>query len=258
MTGFVKGNIYVSFKPVKKVEALLVANEKILYTGSNRVVETIVELVDGELVDLMGKTVLPGFIDSHMHLDELGMYLSMLDLRGVKSIRELKKRLQEYSRRSDSKWIVGHGWDHEIFEEKRMPTRYDLDEIVSDKPVMLSRICMHTAVLNTSAMEATGLIGMRLPGVMVDGSGLPTGVVKEEAFFSIAKEKFKSTLTLDDYIKYFLEAMNFAASNGVTTVGFALCDMKSWHALTKLNDCKMFPIRVRVYLHPGERRPDEG
>jgi len=257
-TGFVNGNIYVSFKPVKKVEALLVANEKILYAGCNKIVEGVIRLVECELVDLKGRTVFPGFIDSHMHLDELGMYLNMLDLRGIRSIRELKCRLEEYSRSFRGKWIVGHGWDHEIFEEKRMPTRYDLDEIVSDKPVMLSRICMHAAVLNTKALEATGLIGMKLPGVMVDEKGVPTGVVKEEAFFSIAKEKFRATLTVDDYEKYFEDAMNFAASNGVTTVGFALCDMKSWHALTKLNYKRNFPVRVRVYLHPGERRPNEG
>jgi predicted amidohydrolase YtcJ len=257
-TGFVNGNIYVSFKPVKKVEALLVANEKILYAGCNKIVEGVIRLVEGELVDLKGRTVFPGFIDSHMHLDELGMYLNMLDLRGIRSIRELKCRLEEYSRSFRGKWIVGHGWDHEIFEEKRMPTRYDLDEIVSDKPVMLSRICMHAAVLNTKALEATGLIGMKLPGVMVDEKGVPTGVVKEEAFFSIAKEKFRATLTVDDCEKYFEDAMNFAASNGVTTVGFALCDMKSWHALTNLNYKSSFPVRVRVYLHPGERRPNEG
>ncbi|MCX8189345.1 MAG: amidohydrolase [Nitrososphaeria archaeon] len=257
LTGFVNGNIYVSFNPLKKVEALLVANEKILYAGSNKIVENIIGLVKGKLVDLKGKTVLPGFIDSHMHLDELGMYLNMLNLRGVKSIRELKRRLEEYLRCSDATWIVGHGWDHELFEEKRLPTRYDLDEVVKDKPVMLSRICMHTAVLNTKAMEITGLISMRLPGILLDENGVPTGIVKEDAFFSIAREKFKENLTLDDYEKFFENAMEYAASKGVTTVGFVLCDLKSWNALTKLNSRKSFPIRVRVYLHPGEKRPNE-
>ncbi|MEM4177930.1 MAG: amidohydrolase family protein, partial [Nitrososphaeria archaeon] len=203
LTGFINGNIYVSFDPIKKVEALLVADNKIVYTGSNKIVKGTIEIVNGKLVDLKGQTVLSGFIDSHMHLDELGMYLNMLDLRGTKSIRELKRRLEEFSKLSDSMWVVGHGWDHELFEEKRLPTRYDLDEIVNDRPVMLSRICMHTAVLNTRAMEVTGLIKMKLPGILLDDNGVPTGVVKEEAFFSIAREKFKENLTLDDYEKFF-------------------------------------------------------
>ncbi|MEM0053498.1 MAG: amidohydrolase [Nitrososphaeria archaeon] len=257
LTGFVNGNIYVSFNPVKKVEAILVSDDKIAYVGKNETVKRIIELVNGELVDLKGQTVLPGFIDSHMHLDELGMYLNMLDLRGTKSIRELKRRLEEFSKLSDSMWVVGHGWDHELFEEKRLPTRYDLDEIVNDRPVMLSRICMHTAVLNTRAMEVTGLIKMKLPGILLDDNGVPTGVVKEEAFFSIAREKFKENLTLDDYEKFFEKAMEYAASMGVTTVGFALCDLKSWVALNTLKSRKNFPIRVRVYLHPGEKIPNE-
>ncbi len=257
LTGFVNGNIYVSFNPLKKVEALIVAGDKIAYTGSSKMVKQVIELADGELVDLKGQTVLPGFIDSHMHLDELGMYLNMLDLRGVKSIRELKRRVKEYSKCSDSTWIIGHGWDHELFEEKRLPTRYDLDEIVYDRPVMLSRICMHTAVLNTKAMEVTGLMKMRLAGIMLGENEVPNGIVKEEAFFSIARERFKETLTLDAYEKFFENAMKYAASKGVTTVGFVLCDLKSWNALTRLKIRKSFPIRVRVYLHPGEKRPNE-
>lgn len=257
LTGFVNGNIYVSFNPVKKVEALIVAGDKIAYIGSNELVKQLIELAKGRLVDLKGHTVLPGFIDSHMHLDELGMYLDMLDLRGVKSVRELKRRLEEYSKRSDGSWIIGHGWDHELFEERRLPTRYDLDEIVNDRPVMLSRICMHTAVLNTRALEVTGLINMKLPGILLDEKGVPTGVVKEEAFFSIARERFKENLTLEEYERFLENAMKYAASKGVTTVGFALCDLKSFAALTRLKIKKGFPIRVRVYLHPGEKRADE-
>ncbi|MEM4502834.1 MAG: amidohydrolase family protein, partial [Ignisphaera sp.] len=79
--GFVNGNIYLSLKPLKKVKAIVVDGERVLYAGDNGVAESIVKLFGGDIVDLKGRTVIPGFIDSHIHLDGVGIYLSMLDLR---------------------------------------------------------------------------------------------------------------------------------------------------------------------------------
>ncbi|MEL9908060.1 MAG: amidohydrolase family protein [Desulfurococcus sp.] len=83
LAGFVNSNIYISFKPLRRAEAMIVANGRVIYVGENKVVETVIKTLGGELVDLGGRAILPGFIDSHLHLDELGMYLNMLDLRGV-------------------------------------------------------------------------------------------------------------------------------------------------------------------------------
>jgi len=254
--GFVNGKIYVSFKPKKVVKALVVANERVIYAGEDEKAKKIAELLEGEVVDLEGKTILPGFIDSHMHLDELGMYLNMVDLRGVRSIEELKKKVEDYAKRVQTSWVLGHGWDQELLEEKRWPTRWDLDEIVKDRPVMLSRVCLHAAVLNTKAMELTGLLEVDFPGVIKNEDGEPTGVVKEEAF-ELAREKFKEILTLEDYEKFFKDAMNFAASQGVTTVGFVSCDENSIQGLGKLKEKMDFLTRVRVYLDPGKREVSE-
>jgi len=254
---FANGKIYVSFKPKKVVRALVVANERVIYAGEDEKAKKITELLDGEVVDLEGKTILPGFIDSHMHLDELGMYLNMVDLRGVRSIEELKKKVGDYAKRVQTTWVLGHGWDQELFEEKRWPTRWDLDEVVKDRPVMLSRVCLHAAVLNTKAMELTGLLEIDSPGVIKNEKGEPTGVVKEEVF-ELAREKFKETLNLEDYEKFFKDAMSFAVSQGVTTVGFVSCDEKSLQGLSKLREKMNFLTRVRVYLDPGKREVSEG
>jgi len=253
VVGFINGRIYVSFAPRRTAEAMVTANGRIIYVGRNEESKRIVEALGGELVDLAGRVVLPGFIDSHMHLDELGMYLNMLDLRGVRSIKELKKRLKEYSEKVQTIWILGHGWDQELFEEKRWPTRWDLDEVVSDRPMMLSRICLHAAVLNTKAMEITGLLNADLPGIVRDEKGEPIGVVKEEAF-EVARAKFLESLTIEDYERFLLDATRFAASQGVITVGFVSCDEKALKALIRLWERGELLIRVRVYLNPGKRR----
>ena len=248
---FVNGKIYVSFNPKRTAEAILVAFGRVLYVGSSEKVEKIAQELGGEIIDLQGKIVLPGFIDSHMHLDELGMSLNMVDLRGVRSIEELKEKVKEHAKKHGT-WVLGHGWDQELFEEKRWPTRWDLDEVVKDKPVMLSRVCLHAAVLNTKAMEMAGLLDLDSPGIMRDEEGEPNGVVKEEAF-ELAREKFKETLTLEDYKRFIEDGAKFALSNGVTTVGFVSVEESSIKALGELNAEGRLSIRVRAYLDPGRR-----
>jgi len=245
--GFVNGNIYVSFKPIKKVEALAVDGGRILYAGDRVTVENIVKMLGGSIVDLAGKTVLPGFIDSHIHIDELGMYLNMLDLRNVKSIDELKNRLGEYSKRVETLWILGFGWDQELFKEKRWPTRWDLDDVVSDRPVMLLRICMHVAVLNSRAMKITEVESLESSNVVRDERGIAIGVVKENAL-EYVKKKIRDSLSIEDYKRYLLDATRFIASQGITTAGFIGCSEKALKALIELWSEKRLPIRVRVYL----------
>jgi Predicted metal-dependent hydrolase with the TIM-barrel fold len=211
----VNGKIYVSFKPTKIADSLVVINGRVVYTGDEDKARNIVDALDLKLIDLKGKVVLPGFVDSHVHLDELGMYLEMLDLKGVESITDLKERLRSHNGRN--KWILGHGWDQENFKEKRFPTRWDLDEVVRDKPVVLTRICVHAAVLNTKAMELTGLLKSEDPDVIKNEKGEATGIVMEKALERV-REKVKEDLTQEDYIRFLSKAIDFAASQGVTTV----------------------------------------
>ena len=246
---FINGNIYASFKPLKNVEALVIDDKsgRIIYMGSSEGARRVVETLGGEVIDLSGKTVLPGFVDSHAHLDQLGMELNMLDFHGVKSIEELKQRLLEYSKGAETLWIMGFGWDQELFKEKRFLTRWDLDEVVSKRPAMLVRVCMHVAVLNSRAIEITGVESLNSPNVLRDARGVATGVVREEVLEYVRK-KIAESLSVEDYEKYIMDAAKHMVSQGVTTVGFVGCSVNALKALAKLWSEKKLPIRVRVYL----------
>ncbi|MGC9019842.1 MAG: amidohydrolase family protein, partial [Candidatus Methanodesulfokora sp.] len=176
----VNGKIYLSFKPTKTANSLVVINGRVAYAGDEGRARGIADSLDLRVIDLKERVALPGFIDSHVHLDELGMYLEMLNLKDVESIEELKRRLKLYIERG--KWVLGHGWDQERLKEKRFPTRWDLDDVIKDKPVMLTRICLHAAVLNTKAMEITGLLENENPDVIKNDKGDPIGVIVEKAF----------------------------------------------------------------------------
>lgn len=238
---FVNGKIYVSFKPIKIVEAIVVANEKIIYAGESEKAQKIAKELGGEVVDLGGKTVLPGFIDSHMHLNSLGQSLKMLNLKGTKSIEELKTKLKGYAEKTSTSWILGFGWDQE--ELGRYPTRGDLDEVVDDKPVLLYRTCFHAAVLNTKAIEIVGL-------EKDEDADPETGIIRENALEKV-REVINKTLTFDDYKHFIEEGAKFVLSQGVTTVGFVSVNEKSLRALLELDSEGRLPIRVFVYLNPS-------
>ncbi len=248
----INGTIYTAFKPVNKVDALVVFKGRILHVGSENTALTISRSLNIDVIDLKGRVVMPGFIDAHMHLDGLGFSLTTLDLRNVRSIEELKLKLRKYAEVVKTTWILGRGWDQELFKEKRFPTRWDLDEVVNDRPVVLTRVCGHAAVLNTKAMILTGLLNSNSSNVLKDPSGNPSGVIIEKAL-EVVKEKIKESLTYNDLKELLTRAMTYATSKGVTTVGFVSADLNSFKILQKLNiETGRLPVRVRIYLNPEE------
>jgi len=120
VTGFVNCKAYSTVKVDQPFEAFLVVQGKVASLGSSKKIAEQAKSLEGDIVDLNGKCVLPGFIDSHLHIDELGMYLNSLDLRGTKSIGELQEKLQDFASNVTTPWILGHGWDQELFSEKKM------------------------------------------------------------------------------------------------------------------------------------------
>jgi predicted amidohydrolase YtcJ len=103
-------------------------------------------------VDLAGRTVTPGFIDSHIHLISYGLQLlRQVDLVGSDSIDEVLSRLTEFAAWSEG-WIQGWGFDQDKLKDLRFPTRQDLDAVSPDRPIIVSRICGHAAVVNSTAL----------------------------------------------------------------------------------------------------------
>ena len=112
------------------------------------------------LVDLKGRLMLPGFGDSHMHALEFGESLVNVDLNRCSSIEQMiatvKSFILDLSIPAGG-YVVGRGWDQEIFAEKRLPTRWDLDRISTRHPIVLTRTCGHMAVANSKALEIYGI-----------------------------------------------------------------------------------------------------
>jgi len=201
-------------------------------------------------VDLKGLYGYPGFSDCHIHLIKYGLSLWWIDLRGTKSLEEFKERIRRGLDRDFHGWILGRGWDQDKFVEKRYPTRYDLDEVSSDKPIFLRRVCGHIAVVNSKALELAG-IDKDTPdpeGGIIDRDeeGEPTGILRETAM-NLVKDVIPKP-TVDDYKKAALEAMEDLFRRGVTFTHLVSAEPEEWIALKSLKDEGRLKIRVRVYF----------
>jgi predicted amidohydrolase YtcJ len=133
--------------------------------------------------DLGGGTATPGLVDAHAHLVGLGQSLEQVDLRGAASTGEVVARLREQA--PPSGWIIGRGWDQNLWPGKAMPTHSPLTQAFPDRPVWLRRVDGHAGWGNRALMEAAG-IGKRTQNpeggeFLRDGRGFPTGVFVDAA-----------------------------------------------------------------------------
>ncbi|MEM3578384.1 MAG: amidohydrolase [Candidatus Bathyarchaeia archaeon] len=167
-----------------RAEAIAIFGDRIVAVGSDNAVR---RYVSGEtrVVDAKGKSIIPGFVDCHVHMAGFGSFLQTVDLRDAKSIVEVQQRIRDFVAKNPGKpWILGGRWDYERFVEKRLPNRWDLDAAVGDKPVFLVRVCGHIGVANSSALKLAGITRETVVDggkVDLDASGEPTGVLRENA-----------------------------------------------------------------------------
>ncbi len=145
---------------------------------------------DAEEVDLGGMTVIPGLIDPHNHMLATGQMLGELALYDARSMGELRDRVRAaVASAAPGAWVVGKGWDETLLDERRMPTRHDLDDIAPETPVVLQRV-WNKLVVNTAALRALG-IDASTPdppaevnyagGFDREADGYPTGIFRDRA-----------------------------------------------------------------------------
>src|SRR5271157_5182747 len=139
-----------------------------------------------QVVDLGGHFVMPGFNDAHVHLEEAGLELQSVDLRGTRSLQEMQQRIDASAKTAaPSDWLVGGGWDHTLWPDGKLPTRQDLDAVTGGHPAVFSRVDGHIAVANTTALKIGGVSGQtQAPEggkVDHDANGEPTGILRETA-----------------------------------------------------------------------------
>ncbi|MDD6298578.1 amidohydrolase [Hornefia butyriciproducens] len=226
---FVNGKIFTSdtSEPgALYAEALLCDGGRILFAGAEK------DLPAGEYprIDLGGRTVIPGFVDAHMHpvmLADFSRQIACLPPK-VNSIQELIQEIARVrSEKPEGGWIKGWGYDEGKFAEHRSPSRYDLDKGSSDFPVFLTRSCEHIRCVNSKALELAG-ITRDTPDpqggeIERDEHGEPTGVLKENARDLVLP--FMPPETKESTVASLIDLGNLLTSQGIV----AVTDMGNLH-----------------------------
>lgn len=167
--------------------AFAVEDGKFAKVGSDE--ELLGERDISETVNLAGKTVLPAFFETHMHILSLGMLLKDINHNDCDSIENLIEISRDYIEKNNipaGKWVRGRGWNHDKFkDESRFITRYDLDKISTEHPMCFVRTCGHVIVTNSKGLEMIGMSesAPEIEGgqIDLDENGRPLGIFRERA-----------------------------------------------------------------------------
>lgn len=173
------------------VDAMAIRNGRIVATGPSRLIGAM-KGASTQVLDLGGKTVVPGMIDAHVHLMGLGQGLRTVDLRGSTSYEEVIARVVERAKVTPpGQWILGRAWDQNDWADTRFPTHEKLSAAVPTHPVFLVRVDGHAALANAAAMKAAGLTAAAKDPfggqILRDERSAPTGVFIDRAQGLVAR-----------------------------------------------------------------------
>ncbi|MGA7220257.1 MAG: amidohydrolase [Candidatus Sulfotelmatobacter sp.] len=188
---YIHANVYTGvpansqFSSIQREEAIAVRGGRIQAVGKNIEIEKL-KGPQTQVIDLGGHFVMPGFNDAHLHLSDAGLKKLTVDLTGVKTLDEFRKRvLSKVETAQPDEWILGGGWDETMWPVNTLPSRWDLDEVSGGHPVFLDRVDWHLAVANTRALQLAGITlashdpqGGRIDR---DENGQPTGILRDAA-----------------------------------------------------------------------------
>ena len=154
---FRNGNVYTANDQTPRAQAIAVKGDRIVFVGSNEAAQKFVGS-NTRVVDLKGNTVLPGFTDSHQHLSGVGQREMTLNLEGTTSLDDLLAKVKaRVDQAKPGEWVTGRGWIETHWQPPVFPTRWDLDKVSPNNPVILGRADGHGAVANSAALKLAGV-----------------------------------------------------------------------------------------------------
>jgi predicted amidohydrolase YtcJ len=188
------GNIYTVADKQPKAETIAVKANRILFIGSN---DDAKKFHATKIVDLRGRTVMPGFTDSHCHIFGIGEREMRLNLEGTNSLEDFLTKVKErVDKTSPGKWITGRGWIETFWKPPQFPTRQDLDKIAPNNPVFLRRADGHATIANSAALKIARIdenTADPFGGQILKKNGEPNGMLLDNAQDLVARNIPKST-----------------------------------------------------------------
>jgi predicted amidohydrolase YtcJ len=222
---------------------LIIKNGKVLEIGD----DSLLNNHNGKKIDVAGKTLLPGLIDAHGHVMGLGYQELQVNLMGIETLEETLEVIKQYAESNpDLEWIQGRGWNQTLWPENEFPSAKDLDKIVADRPVWLSRVDGHAGWGNSLAMRLGG-ISKDTPEVqggkiIRDNNGNATGI-----FIDAAEGYIQSIVPEPTVLERSLaleKALKLMAKMGITSVHDAGIGADTWEMYKQFADGEKLTTRI--------------
>jgi predicted amidohydrolase YtcJ len=255
-TIFVNGTVRTLHPETPTASAVLVHKGKVLAVGERADMRELAKS-DFQEVDLAGSTLLPGFIESHNHFLMAGLQASQIDLHPSKcpSIKSVQRRLAMHaSGRRPGQWIIGRGYDHAVFEEQRHITRYDIDDVVPDHPVILYHGTLKALVANSLALQMAGfdrgVEQVKGGEIQLGEDGQPTGVLFEIPAMTLVTQLIPPP-SAAELRTALANARDLCLSRGITAIHDALIERpEEVEAYGSMIASGELPIRATLMLDP--------
>ena len=202
-------------------------------------------------LDGKGQFLIPGLIDSHGHVMGLGFSALTLDLTDTRSLSEALAKIAAYAKaHPDRPWVLGRGWNQELWPEKRFPTAAELDAVVPDRPVWLTRVDGHAGWANSQALSAAGVTAAtRDPsGGKIERlapGGKPAGVLVDTAT-DLVDSKVPAPRP-EDRDMALAKAQEILLAKGVTAIADMGTTIEDWQAFRRAGDNGSLRIRIMSY-----------
>lgn len=197
-------------------QGIYVKDGKIEAVGSTETIRAMAENDQAQLIDLQGKTFLPGLHDCHVHMMNTGLAAIGIDLYPCRSIEAVVQTLKSEQTPNREEWIYGYGLDESRLAEKRPPTAKELDAVFKERPVYLADRGLHYTQVNTAALEAMGFSGGE-DGLIKDKDGVCIGRLKNKAH-GHARKFFFDKMTAEQRETAIRHTADLAVKAGVTTI----------------------------------------
>lgn len=251
----VNAKIFTSNDAHPSAQAMALKDGRIAWVGTDEEAQKLNLARDSaEVVDFSAKSVLPGFVDCHMHAIMLADFATQISILPPKiySIEDLKKEIKRVRmEHEEGQWIFGWGYDEGKLAENRAPNKFDLDAACSDSPVLMQRSCTHIWAVNSKALELAGITkdtpdpaGGKIGRTE---SGEPDGILYENATGLV--QKLLPKKNMEDMADDLVNLGNILVSQGVTTVtdmGEDVCD--HYDEIYQLAVEKGFKNKVAAYV----------
>lgn len=226
---------------------------KIAYTEEDE--KSIIDNVYAEVIDLEGKTLMPGFIDSHSHLVRFAQALTTVDLSGVTNILEIAQRITNYieiNKLNPDAWVIGFGYDNNMLPDKKNPNRDDLDKISDTHPIFLTHTSGHVGSMNSKALEIFGVDENTpdIEGGVIErypDSRKPTGYMEETAFMHYSSQ-IDFALTDEDLMNFINQAEDIYLGYGITTAQDSLISTAEFPLINNMITNNRFKMDIIGFI----------